>query len=401
MAQSDVALAHRAELQEPAALAAVGMLLGVAFGLSTLITPLYLIYQQQFGFSQITLTLIYAAYAIGNIAALLFFGRISDRIGRRLIALSAIATLIVAALVFLFANGVAALYIARIVSGLGIGIASGTGNAWLAELVDKEDRTRATIIGTSTNFLGLGLAALLSGLLAQYAAWPLQLPFIVYLVLLGATAALVWFTPETVRHPDSSGLEIRPKLSLPQEIRGQFVAPAITGFGLMALVGFYAALMPAILSHDLHVKNHSAAGALLFELATLVAVVIITTRTLASRTSMMWSLALMIPAAAAVVVAQASASLWVMLTATAIVAVSAGLGYRGSLQVVNQIAPTDKRAAVVSSYFVCCFIGNALPVIGVSVLSSLTNTTVADIGFSCVIAAFAVIALILGLVYKR
>jgi len=60
------------------------------------------------------------------------------------------------------------------------------------------------------------------------------------------------------------------------------------------------------------------------------------------------------------------------------------------LQVVNQIAPTDKRAAVVSSYFVCCFIGNALPV------SSLTNTTVADIAFSCMIAAFAVVALIFG-----
>src|SRR6266581_7414867 len=56
-----------------------------------------------------------------------------------------------------------ALYIGRILSGLGIGIASGTGNAWLAELVDKEDSTRAAIIGTSTNFLGRGLAALVSG----------------------------------------------------------------------------------------------------------------------------------------------------------------------------------------------------------------------------------------------
>lgn len=165
--------------------------------------------------------------------------------------------MVVAALVFLFANGIAALYIGRILSGLGIGIASGTGNAWLAELVGKEVRTRAAVIGTSTNFLGLGLAALLSGLLAQYAPWLLQLSFVVYLVLLCATAALVWFTPETAVHPDPGPLEIRPRLSLPREIRGHFVAPAITGFGLMALVGFYAALMPAILSHDLHIKNHA------------------------------------------------------------------------------------------------------------------------------------------------
>ena len=401
MVQSDVARARRAELQEPGALAAVGILLGVAFGLSTLITPLYLIYQRQFGFSQITLTLIYAAYVIGNVTALLFFGRISDRAGRRLIALAAVATLIVATLVFLIADGIAALYVARILSGLGIGIASGTGNAWLAELVEKEDRTRATMIGTSTNFLGLGLAALLSGLLAQYAPWPLQLPFIIYLVLLGAAGALVWFTPETVVHPDPGGIRIRPRLSLPQAIRGRFVAPAITGFGLMALVGFYAALMPAILLHDLHISNRAAAGALLFELATLVALVIITTRTLASHASMMWSLGLMIPAAAGVVLAQVSASLPVMLAATAVVAVSTGLGYRGSLQVVNEIAPADKRAAVVSSYFVCCFVGNALPVIGVGVISSVANSIIADVVFSGVIAAFAAIALVFGLIYHR
>jgi MFS family permease len=109
----------------------------------------------------------------------------------------------------------------------------------------------------------------------------------------------------------------------------------------------------------------------------------------------------MIPAAAAIVVAQVYASLWVMLGATAIVGVSAGLGYRGSLQVVNQIAPADKRAAVVSSYFVCCFTGNALPVIGVGVLSHLTSATVADIAFALMISAFAVVALIFELVHRR
>jgi hypothetical protein len=40
-------------------------------------------------------------------------------------------------------------------------------------------------------------------------------------------------------------------------------------------------------------------------------------------------------------------------------------------------------------------------VIGVGVLSSLTDTTVADIAFACMIAAFAVVALIFALVYQR
>src|SRR5437868_14118190 len=116
---------------------------------------------------------------------------------------------------------------------------------------------------------------------------------------------------------------------------------------------------------------------------------------------MIWSLALMIPASGAVAVAQISGSLWVMLVTTAVVAISAGLGYRGSLQVVNQIAPDDERAAVVSTYFVCGFSGNALPVIGVGVLSSLTDMTVADIAFSSMIAAFSVVALIFGLLHRH
>ncbi|MGY3443600.1 MULTISPECIES: MFS transporter [unclassified Bradyrhizobium] len=401
MAQLDAMRTQRMELRHTAALAAVGMLLGTAFALSTLITPLYLIYQKAFGFSQITLTLIYAAYAIGNIAALLLFGRVSDRAGRRVTALSATVVLIVAALVFLFADGITWLYIGRVLSGLGIGLASGTCNAWLAELVGEAEKGRAATIGTSTNFIGLGIAALLSGLLAQYAPWPLQLSFVIYLVVACAVAVLIWFTQETVRNPDHGQIEMRPKLALPRTIQAQFVAPAITGFGLMALVGFYASLMPAILSHDLHIENRAAGGALLFELAIVVALVIVATQTLASRTSMLWSLALMIPAAAAIVIAQVSASLWVMLAATTIVAVSAGLGYRGSLQVVNQIAPADQRAAVVSTYFVCCFIGNAVPVIGVGVLSSLTDTIVADIAFSATIAAFALVALIFGAIYRR
>jgi MFS family permease len=39
----------------------------------------------------------------------------------------------------LFGGDVAALYVGRILSGLGIGLGAGTGTAWLAELIGKED----------------------------------------------------------------------------------------------------------------------------------------------------------------------------------------------------------------------------------------------------------------------
>src|SRR5665213_3465178 len=104
---------------------------------------------------------------------------------------------------------------------------------------------------------------------------------------------------------------------------------------------------------------------------------------------MLWALGLMIPSVAMLVAAQVFASLALIIAATVLCGVSAGLGYRSGLQVVNQIAPPDRRAEVVSSFFICCFIGNAVPVIGVGVITAYSNMTL-------VIAIFAVVAFIFG-----
>jgi len=73
----------RHELTGDGAVFAISAAIAVMFMGSTLVTPLYVLYQQAFGFSEVTLTLVYAAYVVGNLCALLFFGRLSDRIGRR------------------------------------------------------------------------------------------------------------------------------------------------------------------------------------------------------------------------------------------------------------------------------------------------------------------------------
>ena len=119
----------RSEFGKTATIVAVGSLIGALFAGSTVATPLYVIYKQQLGFSQITLTLIYAVYVVGNLTALMIFGRMSDQVGRRRTAVIAIGIAIVGALVFLFAHGIASLYVARVLSGLAIGIGAGTGTA--------------------------------------------------------------------------------------------------------------------------------------------------------------------------------------------------------------------------------------------------------------------------------
>jgi MFS family permease len=378
-----------------AAIAAVAVIIGVFFAGSTLLTPLYVIYQERFGFSHVTLTLIYAVYVAGNLAALLLFGRVSDKLGRRWGALAAVLIAISSTFAFLFAQSTSALYVGRFLSGLALGVGSGSATAWLAELLAHEDRARSATIATTSNFVGLGIGSLLSGLLAQYLPWPLHVGFVVYLAALLAIGLGAWRVRETVPHRVQSirQLPLRPQLSLPANVRSQFMAPATAGFGAMALVGFYAAIAPTLLAERLHVTNHAVAGAIFFELATAVAGTILLTRHLPSRRAMLWGAGLMIPSVLLLVAAEILGSTAVLLLATAVCGAAAGLGYRGSMQVVNEIAPQDRRAAMMSSYFVCVFCGNALPVIGIGVVSTLTSSLTATLVFAATVSLFALVAL--------
>jgi hypothetical protein len=147
------------------------------------------------------------------------------------------------------------------------------------------------------------------------------------------------------------------------------------------------------------VTNHAVAGAVFLELALFVAGTIIATQSLSSRAAMLLALALMLPSVALLSTAQLTKSMLLLMIATAVCAISAGLGYRGSLQVANQIAAQDRRAGIVSSYFICVFAGNALPVIGIGVLSTLYGSTAASLAFAATIAAFALLALYFGTRY--
>jgi MFS family permease len=390
----------RSELTGRAAVAVVGVLLGLAFMGSTLVTPLYVIYEKTFGFSQLVLTLIYAVYVIGNLVALLLLGRLSDTIGRRWVSLAAIAVGCVSALVFLFAQGTAWLFWARMTSGLAIGLTAGTATAWLADL--DPDKSRAARIATSTNFLGLALGSVLAGLLAQFAPWPLQLPFIMYLVALVVIALAVWRTDETVtRVGGFSKLSLWPRVGIPADIRRQFVAPALAVFNAMALVGFYVALIPSILVQSLHEESHAVAGAVVGELTLVVAAAIVASYRMSSRTAMLWGLWLLFPSVACLVATQAIGSMALLLVGTVISGISTAFGYRGSLEVVNQIAPEDRRAEVVSTYFVVGFTGNAVPVVGLGIIAGFANLVVASAAFAVMIAAFAVIGLIVEAPGKR
>jgi predicted MFS family arabinose efflux permease len=375
-----------------ARIAALG--LGAAFMSSTLVTPLYALYRDAFGFSEVTLTLVYATYVLGNLAALLCFGRLSDQLGRRRVGMPALGLAAVAMGVFLAAQGTPWLFAGRLLSGLALGIVTGTMTAWIAELMPGADKARASALATAFNMAGLALGPLVAGALVQWAPQPLRTPFIVYLAALAATGVAVARLPETVQARGREPVSLAPKLGVPQSIRAQFWPPAIAAFANFSYGGFYAALLPGLLANDLGLDSPLLAGAIVCECYGLGALVVLATMGLRSRTGILWGLALLVPGVGGLLLAKAVGSLAVLVAASAIGGLGFGLCYRGTLQAVNAMAPADRRAAVVSSFMLACFLGNSLPVIGVGVLSAWSDATSAQTVFAATVVLLAVFALV-------
>ena len=376
--------------------------IAVIYALSTLPTPIYVIYRQRFHFSEIVLTLIYAAYVIGTVTTMFFLGRLSDQIGRRPVVLVSLGIAAVSAIVFLLANAAAWLFPARILSGLAIALATGASAAWIVELKAQQDKTLATQMTIGMNLLGLGLGPFIAGFLAEYAQWPLRLCYVVFLFLLVPIFIFIGRSRETLDKANSlSDASIEPRLGVPRQIRSRFIPPAIAAFTTFSVLGFYMALIPSLLVQSLQNKNHAVAGIIVAELFFIGAAVVSFTGTLKSHKGMLFALVLLVPSLGLLIWAETARSMGTLIAGTAVTGVATGFGYRFSLQVINEIAPDDRRAEMVSSYLIACYCGISLPVIGIGIVSQVSGALVADTIFAAITAMLAVLALAIQLKISR
>ena len=394
---------HRAALNGRASLVATAVLLGALYAGSTIVTPLYPLYQREFGLSDLTITLVYATYVIGNLAALFVFGRISDQAGRRPVSLTVLAVSAVSTLLFLFAVHPALLFLARAASGLAIGVGAATATAWIADLYGATDKARASRLAAAVNLAGLAVGVLAAGLLAQFAPWPLHTVYAIYLLVLVVTAVLSARTRETVETSarSSKRLSYKPRVGVPPETRAAFIAPAVTAFATLALLGFYAALLPNLLANSMHMHSPALSGAVVAEIFVVGAATVALAPTLASRTTMFIGLWLLPPSLALLMWAQFAGSMVLLISATALCGIASAFGFRGSLQEANRIAPAERRAELLSAYLLSCYSGNSLPAVGVAVLERYVGHPWADAIFAAISAALAFIALAVGLRQAR
>ena len=331
---------------------------------ATLPTPLYVLYQARWHFSSGIVTLIFASYAAGVLAALLLAGRASDQVGRRPVLAAAVGFSAASTLAFILAGSTAWLFAGRVLSGVAAGLVTGTGTATLSEFAGPASLRRASVVATAAATGGLGLGPAIAGFFAEYAPHPTTLVFDVYLVLLvGAVVALA-FVPETVEARQRLAIGFV-GLRLPDAGRGEFLAAGVAGLASLALLGLFTALAPSFLGGVLDVHNRAATGSVVFMLFAASTVAQIALGRTAPSRSTTAGLGLYLVALALIVVALSVESLALFLPATVIGGLAAGAAFVGSLSTANRLAPAHSRGQVVSTYFVFAYVGLTIPVIAI------------------------------------
>ncbi|HWC37931.1 MAG TPA: MFS transporter [Acidimicrobiales bacterium] len=335
---------------------------------TTLPTPLYVIYQSQWHFSSGVVTIIFATYAAGVLAALLLAGRSSDQVGRRWVLATALGLSALSTVVFILAPGLGWLFPGRVLSGLSAGLVTGTATAALTELAASSSSRRASRVATAANMGGLGLGPLVAGLFAQLGPDPTVLVFEVYLVVLAIAAVALAVVPETVsrRQP----LTIRfSGLGIPIKGRAEFIAAGVAGFAAFSVLGLFTSLAPTFLGSILHEHNRAVSGAVVFLIFGTATVTQIALASLPSRSVVLSGLGTFLAGLALIVSALSQASMALFLLGTVVAGVAIGAVFIGSLSTANQLAPPEIRGRVVSTYFVFAYVGLIIPVIGVGIAS--------------------------------
>jgi MFS family permease len=359
------------------------------------------VYQAEFRFSSITLTAVFAAYVLALLMSLLTVGRLSDYLGRRPVLAAALLVDAAAMLVFLDAHGVGALYAARLVQGFATGAAIGVLGAYLLDLQPLTSSRLGSLMNSAAATGGLGIGAVLSGVLIEYAPHPTRLVFAVlgstFLVLALSTMLL----PETVDRKPGALAALRPQVSVPSAARRAFLRAIPTMFSTWMLGGLMLSVGGSLLGVVFGQRNHAIVGLVLGMFAGTAAIASVLMRSRTPEQMERFGTGALFIGAALFALALATTSLTVFTAAAVIAGTGFGPAFLGSFRTVSQLAAPHERAALISAIYVVSYLAFSIPALVAGLLITDAGLRDTALGYGGVVALVAGATLALGVRASR
>jgi MFS family permease len=380
----------RRTLSPSLAYALVASIVGLALFASVTPSPLYGIYRELWGFSPLVLTLVYGTYAFGVLTSLLLAGRLSDEVGRRPVLLAALGTLMVTSVLFMLADSVVWLFVARGLQGLATGLALGAASAAMLDLHPRRDPAAVGLANGVMSAGGLGLGMLVSSTAVELLPAPRVLPYVVLLALFAIAFTGALAMPE----PVSSRGRVRltpQRPSVPREVRRPFLLAALAVISSWSIGGLFFSLGPQFSSSLFHSSDHLVAGVGVFVLAGSAAVAQLAFgRTVPWAGAVGGSIALSVGMLMIVgsVVADSAA---LYLAGALVGGAGFGVAFLGALRALSAVIPAAHRSEVMSAFYVVAYGALSLPAVLAGILVTPLGLRTTFEVFGAAVAALALV----------
>ena len=357
-------------------------------------SPLFVVMQQQWGFPAWVLTIAFAIYAIGLLAALLVAGSLSDHIGRRPVLLGALAIEIVAMVMFVLAPNISWIILARALQGIATGAATSTFTATIVELAPANRKKLGTIISSTAPVGGLGLGALATGIAVQFSHYPTTIIFGFLTVLFAVGVLVTVFSRETVSPRPGALRSLLPRLSVPVGARPEFAASIPVHIATWMLAGLVLGLAPSIIREVFHLDSGLLNGTLV-ALQPLAAVVssLALSRLPGRRVILIGTLAVML-GVSLFLVAVVTGFFPLLFGAVIIGGGGFGATFSGSLRLIAPLADVHQRAELFAAVYLVSYLAYGVPALLVGELIGVVGLFDAVIGYVVAILFAAAIGLL-------
>jgi MFS family permease len=347
-------------------------------------TPLLRIYEAEWHFPALLLTVAFGVYAIALLAALLVVGSLSDHVGRRPLLIGALLVELVSMIVFLLAPSIGWIIAARTIQGLATGAATSAFSAAIVELAPEGRKRLGAILTSLSPAAGLGLGALFSGAVAQFDDVASSTVWTVLVIVMAAGTAFAVFVPETVTRRPGALESLVPRIAVPARARRQFAIAAPAQIGAWMTAALFMGLMPIILGSVFGASSPLEIGATAFiEPATAGVTAVLTGRVRPHRLLIAGGIGVI--AGSLLVIAAVTWSVLPLLWTGGIVG---GFGFgatlSGTIRILTPEAQLHERASLFAAVYFVAYLAFGVPAL-------VAGAFVGTIGVPLVAAVFGIV----------
>jgi MFS family permease len=385
---------RRPRLSFPVAFGAITAIFVLFTAASSVPSPLYVVYQQQWSFSPTTLTVVFAVYVVGLLGALLVVGALSDHVGRRPVLIAAIALEAVALVLFIVAGDVTVLAVARVAQGIATGAAMTTLGAALVDLNPPHAPGRAGVVNGVAPLSGLAVGALGCGALVQFAPAPTHLVYALLLAGMVLAAAAVARMPETSARRPGGLASLKPRVGIPARLRPEVYAIVPILAASWALGGLYLSLGPSVAASLFGLHSHLVGGLVVTLLCGTGAVTAFVLRAWPTDRVLVVSGGLLAAGTVLTLAGLEAGSAAAAAAGTVVAGVGFGASALGCFGTLARLAAPEERGELFAVAFVIAYLAFSLPAIlaGFASTSVGLHDTAVVYGLGVVVLSLAALA---------